>query len=366
VTEHQWETRLCKAVRQPEPPGGRWAGDPRAEAFELRFRGGGNGRAILGLDRQQVDAHGATDPDISHAVRCWLAARGRRDVNLRDEDGREIDVGPFTVAGLGVPPGPRVSRVITLAPSNVEIVEELGCIDRLVACDTHADWPEHVESLERVGPELAPDIARIEALEPDLVCSSLTVPGMERVVTALRARRLPQCVLAPRCIDDVLTEIRLLGEHLKVRQAAEEVCVGLAKERAMLAASLPPRSVRVYLEWWPRPMYTPGWDCFSNELIDLAGGMNVFGDRDGASVEITIGELLEADPQVCFLAWCGVPEAEIDPEDLLRREGLESLEAVQEKRVFVLDERFVGRPGPRFFEASRRMAAVIRSTGLVE
>jgi ABC-type Fe3+-hydroxamate transport system substrate-binding protein len=61
-----------------------------------------------------------------------------------------------------------------------------------------------------------------------------------------------------------------------------------------------------------------------------------------------------------------VPEAEIDPEDLIQREGLSALEAVQRKRVFVLDERFAGRPGPRLFEASRRMAAAIRSTGLLE
>jgi iron complex transport system substrate-binding protein len=364
VSEHQWETRLCQAFRGPRP-GGAWADDPRAEAFELRFHDGRKGRAILGMDQQRVDPQSASDPDLSHAVRCWLAARGRREIALREEDGREVDVGAFTVAGLGVPPGPRVSRVITLAPSNVEIIGALGCIDRVVACDIHADWPEQVEKLERVGPELAPDIDRIVGLEPDLICSSLTVPGMERVVTGLRARRQPQCVLAPRCIDDVLAEIRLLGEHLKVRQAAEDVCVELAKERTALAAKLPPRSIRVYVEWWPRPMYTPGWDCFSNELIDLAGGMNVFGDRDGASVEITIEELVEADPQVCILSWCGVPEAEIDPEDLIQREGLAALEAVQKKRVFVLDERFAGRPGPRFLEASRRMAAAIRSTGLV-
>jgi iron complex transport system substrate-binding protein len=365
VTEHQWETRLCRAFRGPRPDG-RWAEDPRVEAFELRFTDGRKGRATLGLDLQQVDPDSATDPDLSHSVRCWLAARGRRHVNLRDESGRGIDEGPFTVAGLGVPPGPRVSRVIALAPSNVEIVEALGCTDRVVACDTNADWPEQIETLERLGPELAPDFDRIEALEPDLICSSLSVPGMERVVTGLHARRLPQCVLAPRCIDDVLVEIRLLGEHLKVRQAAEEVCIELARERATLAEKLPPRSVRVYLEWWPRPMYTPGWDCFSNELVDLAGGINVFGDRDGASVEITPEELLEADPEVCFLSWCGVPEAEIDPEDLIQREGLSALEAVQRKRVFVLDERFAGRPGPRLFEASRRMAAAIRSTGLLE
>jgi iron complex transport system substrate-binding protein len=365
VIDHQWETRLCRAVREPEPPGGRWAEDPRAEAFGLRFTDGRRGSAILGLDLQQVDPQGATDPDLSHAVRCWLAARGRREINLQDENGSDVDVGPFTVAGLGTPPGPWVLRVITLAPSNMEIVEALGCVDRVVACDTNADWPEQIESLERLGPELAPDLDRIEALVPDLVVSSLSVPGMERVVTGLRARGLPQCVLAPRCIDDVLADIRLLGEHLEVCEAAENACAGMAKERAALAAKRPSRSVRVYLEWWPRPMYTPGRDCFSNELVDLAGGINVFGAGNGASVEITVEELVEADPEVCFLSWCGVPESEIDPRDLLEREGLGTLTAVQHRRVFVLDECFAGRPGPRFFEASRRMAAAIRSTGFV-
>ena len=106
-------------------------------------------------------------------------------------------------------------------------------------------------------------------------------------------------------------------------------------------------------------MFTPGRDCYSNELIALAGGVNVFGERPGSSVEVGPQDVLDARPEVCFVSWCGVSEDKLDPRNLIERPGLETLEAAQRGRVYPLDERFSGRPGPRMLEASRRMAAAL-------
>ncbi|MCA9637674.1 MAG: ABC transporter substrate-binding protein, partial [Myxococcales bacterium] len=96
-----------------------------------------------------------------------------------------------------------------------------------------------------------------------------------------------------------------------------------------------------------------------NELIALAGGVNVFGDRPGSSLEVSPAELVTAAPDLCFVSWCGVAEAKLDPGNLIRRPGLEDLEAARTGRVYPLDEAFAGRPGPRMLEAARRMAAAI-------
>lgn len=356
--EQQWETARFVAVRLPEVPPER-AGEPAVQAFELRRRGGGApGRACFSLTTQVVDAE-AADADLEFAARAWLAARGGRTLNLVDESGRAVAAGGFTLKDLSRVEEGSARRLISLCPSNAEILGALGAFDRVVACEDSSDWPIEVEACERLGPDLGPDLDRVAALAPDLVLSSLSVPGMERNVTGLRVRGLAQRVLAPRSLDDVLAELAQVGEDLGLKDRAAQVIAQMQAERAALRAARRERPVGVYLEWWPRPMFSPGAECYSNELIALAGGFNVFGGRPGASVEVSAEEVVAADPALCFVSWCGVAEAKLDPDNLIARAGLGALRAARAGRVYRLDERFSGRPGPRMLEAARIMARAI-------
>ena len=358
---HQWQTWRVTAIRRARPPRP-LASDPRAEAFDLHdARGVRVGEAMLGLDRQIVDVTVAADPDLLYAVRAWLAARGRFVTNLGTTEGRTIDAAPFHLDELGDPPAPQAARVVTLAPSNAELVDALGAFHRVIACEDSSDRPEACKTLERLGPDLGPDLDRVVELQPDLAVSSLSVPGMERVVTGLRARGVRQVVLAPHGIADVLEDLRRVAAHLRCEDRAEEVVARVEAELEALRRLRVERPARVYLEWWPRPMFSPGAESYADELIALAGGVNVFGDRPGASVQIEPAELVAAAPDVCFVSWCGVAEDKLDPENLRRRPGLEDLPAAQAGRVYALDEALSGRPGPNVLEAARRMAARIRA-----
>jgi iron complex transport system substrate-binding protein len=353
---HQWETRLGQAFRQAGPVHG-FEHDPRAEAFELRFHDGRVGRLRLGLSRQEADPDAARDPDLAHAVKAWLAARGQRSIQLLHGDA-VLATGSFTVRELGDDVvAPR--RLITLCPSNAELVHALGCFERVIACEDSSDYPPEVSERERLGPDLGPDLDRVAALAPELAISSLTVPGMERVVTGLRARAVPQAVLAPRSIADVLDEARWLAVQLGVAERGAALVADMQRQLGELEAQRPADPARVYLEWWPKPMFTPGGDCYSNELIRLAGGENVFAARAGSSVEVSAAELVAAAPEICFVSWCGVALAKLDPEHLRGRPGLAELEAARRGHVFPLDEAYSGRPGPRMLEAARIMAAAI-------
>jgi ABC-type Fe3+-hydroxamate transport system substrate-binding protein len=371
----QWETRLHRAIRQADKPAGSLADDPRAEGFTLEFVAGPNqgrtGAVACGLRVQRADALATSDPDLVHAVSAWLIARGARAIDLRGPDDEVLARGPIQPGDLGVGPEfTSTGALISICPSNAEALAALGCFDRVIACEDSSDYPPEVAQLERLGPDLGPDLDRIAALNPSLVVSSLTVPGMERNVTGLRARGIPQLVLAPRSIADVLAELERLGRALGVEARAAEQVADMREQIAALrqtkgstwpdqtsGAGQPP--VRVYLEWWPRPMFSPGADCYSNELIALAGGVNVFGERPGSSVEIDAGQLLAAEPEIAFISWCGVAAAKLDVRRLIERPGLESLAVAQAGRVFPLDEQFAGRPGPRMLEAARIMAEQI-------
>ncbi len=277
-----------------------------------------------------------------------------------DDRGAVIEDRALQVWELGTPPLMEPTTIVSLCPSNAEMIHALGCFDRVIACEDSSDYPPEVAERERLGPDLGPDLDRVAELRPTLVVASLSVPGMERVVTGLRARGLPLAVLAPRSIADVEDEIIALGRWLGADPRAREVVAGMQAECRELMSGRPKEPLRVYLEWWPRPMFTPASECYSNELIELAGGINVFGERPGSSVEIGAEELIAADPELCFVSWCGVKEAKLDPQNLIQRPGLGALRAAQEGRVYALDEAFTGRPGPRMIEAARRMAVRIR------
>jgi len=364
---HQWETRRHRAIRGEGRP---FADDHRSESFTLAFDDGRQGWARCGLARQVVDETSASDPDLVHALSAWLIARGARSIDLCDEHGSVIARGPISPAQLGraAPPvgedqADPPTRLISICPSNLEMLWALGCFDRVIACEDSSDFPPEAAALERLGPDLGPDLDRLAALAPDLVLSSLTVPGMERNVTGLRARGIAQVVLAPRSIAEVLAELELLGRLLGVEARAAEVAADMGRQIAALEADAAAlgEPARVYLEWWPRPMFSPGASCYSNELIRLAGGVNVFGDRPGSSLQIEAEELVAAAPEVCFVSWCGVAADKLDPARLAKRPGLEQLGAARAGHVYPLDEQFSGRPGPRMLEAARIMAAGIRA-----
>jgi iron complex transport system substrate-binding protein len=334
--EQRFGTRRHRAVLDPRSP----RGDAHDERFELRSGDGRVGWAWLRLHEQQVDAVGASDPDLPHAVRCWLAARGRFVLRLTDEQGRVLEQGPFSVDDLGDPPADAPARrLVTLAPSNAEVVDALGAFDRVLACEDSTDHPPQAARLPRLGPDLGPDLDRVAALSPDLVVSSLSVPGMERIVTGLRARGIPQVVLAPRSVADVMEDLRRVGQRLGLPERAEQAVRSMEQQVEALRRAQPATPVRIYLEWWPRPMFAPGRDTYAHELV-------------------------AADPELCFVSWCGVAEDKLDPENLTTRPGLEQLAAARAGRVYRLDERFSGRPGPRMLEASRRMADVIARSGV--
>lgn len=355
---HQWETPSAKATREDVLPPG-WERYARAESFRLEYADGRVGHATFSVERQEVDAVAARDSGVVLAARCWVAARGGRALSLRGPAG-VLEEGPFTIAQLDPPPVRDATRVVTLAPSNAEVVDALGAFGRVVACEDSSDHPPAVASLERLGPDLGPNLDRVAELSPDLVLSSLSVPGMERIVTGLAVRGVPQLVLAPRSLLDVRADIRRAAAALGLTEVGEAVVSDMDAQEAQLRAACSGEPTPVYLEWWPKPMFTPGHDCYSNELIALAGGRNVFGERPGSSLEVQPAEIVEAEPEVCFVSWCGVAEDKLDPQNLIDRPGLESLEAARRGRVYRLDEAFSGRPGPRMLEAARRMAAAIR------
>ncbi len=243
-------------------------------------------------------------------------------------------------------------RIVSLCPSNTEIACALGLGPHLVGLDRSSDWPPEVVHLPRVGPDTSVDVAAIAALKPDLVLSSLSVPGMERNVEALDAAGLPHVVLDARSIPDVFTSIRVVGRFFGKGAHAETIVAAMqARLEAVEAkARVLPRRARVFLEWWPKPVIVPGRACWTTEMIRIAGGESVFGHLDVRSTPIETDAVPPTSPDVLLTCWCGVPHERQKPEKLRERPGWEDIPGVRSGQVFAAEERLFGRPGPRLVE----------------
>lgn len=265
-------------------------------------------------------------------------------------------------------------RIVSLACSNTEIVCALGCAHLLVGVDDHSDFPEEIVSaLPKVGPDLQIDVERVAALRPDLVLATLTVPGHEEVVARIEAAGLAFIAPEPVSIPDVYADIRQIAELLSsaAPEAPERAEALIAEMRRELEPTPPPGAgsttederPRILVQWWPKPVITPGRHSWATDVIEAAGGRAVLGDEAIKSRPMTDEEVAEMAPDAVVLSWCGVHPDKYRPDVVLRNPAWQDLDFVQRERVFCIGEPFLGRPGPRLVDGVREMRRVVEAVG---
>ena len=252
-------------------------------------------------------------------------------------------------------------RIISLTCSNTEILFALGLGARVVGVDDWSDFPPEVKGLSKVGPDLKIDMAKVAALEPDLILASLSVPGMERNISALERLGMPFLVLDPKSLHDVFRDIEVVGEATGVPEAAHRLVAGLqnrieaVRARANQAAHRP----TLYWEWWPNPLISPGRQSWIVQMSELAGADLLFKDVEATSFVVQESQVLTQDPDHVMLCWCGTLQKKMDVSKVAGRPGWDRLRAVQAGQIHCLPEDLYGRPGPRLVEGLERLARVV-------
>jgi iron complex transport system substrate-binding protein len=253
-------------------------------------------------------------------------------------------------------------RVVSLACSNTEIVCALGCEGFLVGVDDHSDYPvEVVRSLPRMGPDLDIDVEKVAALEPDLVLATLTVPGHERVVEKLDAAGLPYVAPEPVSVEDVYRDVRDIGRLLEVTQRAEALVTAMRAELGGGDASggPDPDAPSILVQWWPKPVITPGRRSWATDVLRAAGARATLGHEDHKSRPMTDAEVAELAPDAVVLSWCGVHPDRYRPDVVLGNAAWAELPFVRQRRVYSVGEPLLGRPGPRLVDGVRALRAIV-------
>ncbi|WP_066304705.1 cobalamin-binding protein [Bacillus sp. FJAT-29814] len=252
-------------------------------------------------------------------------------------------------------------RVISLCPSNTEIVEYLGLTHLLVGVDDFSDWPIEIRDLPKLGPDLSIKMDLVEQLNPDIVLASLSVPGMEKNVEALQERGIPHIVLNPQSLKDIEQDLIRTAEVLGVPgsglKAAQEFRSRLerVKDLSKKMDHLP----KLYWEWWPKPIFTPGKINWLTEISEAAGAVNVFADVDLASVQTDWEDVLRRQPDYICLAWVGVRKNKVQKSAVTKRLGYDQLGYPSDDRILVLEEELYCRPSPRLLDGLEKLYQLI-------
>jgi len=195
-----------------------------------------------------------------------------------------------------------VKRVVSLVPTNSELVCLLDC-ERLYGGTRYDRFPEELiqrikdKKMRIIGGGFDPNLELIVKIEPDLILAN--GPSQQKAVSPLKRLGYPVLSLYAQNIDWLKKDFLLLGEILnrkaRARTILDKVDGGLREIRKKTAQK---KKKRVYLQTWPDPMITVGKGSFSQSLITLAGGINVFEDMAFDSGKVSIEWIIKRNPEV--------------------------------------------------------------------
>jgi len=248
-------------------------------------------------------------------------------------------------------------RIISLSPSNTEILFALGLGEKVVGVTEYCNYPPKAKDKEKIGGFSTPDIERIIALEPDLILAESR--HAKEVIPALEERGFTIFASAPKSLDGILEDIRIVGEITgKAKEAYELVAEMESRIEAVTDKTKELERLRVFYITWHDPLWSVGSGTIINELIEKAGGINIFQDITGHEV-VDIETLIVRNPEI-IIACTGHGEAEGKPFEWAKEESrLRVTEARKDNRVYQIDADLVSRAGPRIVDALEEFAQFI-------
>lgn len=249
----------------------------------------------------------------------------------------------------------KVDRVVSLAPNLTEIVFAVGGGDRMVGRTSYCDYPAEAKSVAEVGDTLHPSIERIISLKPQVVLVS-TASQLEVFTQQLQNQNIAVFVTDPHDLEGVFRTLAQIGEMLgKKEQAAALVQTLRQRTSAVEQAVKDKPPVRVFYQLSGEPLYTAGHDAFVTDLMRRAGAISVTAELPGAWPKYSSESALAAKPDAIILPTGGsMGAANANVTEALRRSP-----AVQEGRVYQINDDHLVRPGPRAVDGLEEMARAL-------
>jgi cobalamin transport system substrate-binding protein len=257
-------------------------------------------------------------------------------------------------------------RIVSLAPSNTEILFAVGAGALVVGGTSFDNYPPEARSHASIG-GMTPKSINLEAvmaLRPDLVLATSGV--QEPIIASLERLKLVVVALDATDFKGVARNIRLVGRLTGNTAHADRLATEFLDRVAAVGrrvASRRTRRPKVLYLLYEHPLLTAGPATFIGQMIEAAGGSNVFGDLTARFPRPSEEEVLARAPEVILATYgdmnAGGPDDEARRKRIRSRAGWAQVPAVRDNRIAFLNEDLLNRPGPRLVEGLEAVADVL-------
>jgi iron complex transport system substrate-binding protein len=249
-------------------------------------------------------------------------------------------------------------RIVSLSPSNTEIVFALGLGDQLVGDTTYCNYPEAAKTKTKVGGYSDVDIEKVVSVQPDLILAddiheATVIPSLEKL-------NIPVLVLHPASLDNIFKDIVLIGGITGKSDMAKSLTADLQNRLSAITSvtdKVNGPKPRVLYVTWHDPIFTAGGDTITGELITLAGGANVAQDLSGYAT-MTLESVIEKNPQIIIVM--SSMGDQVSLEYINSEPRLAVTDALKNKKVYGVDADLFGRTTPRTIDALEQLARIVQ------
>jgi len=252
---------------------------------------------------------------------------------------------------LRVEPHGRPKRIISLSPSITETLFAIGAGDRVAGDTIFCNWPRAANYLPKAGEFSRVYFEKILWLEADLVIANRDSPS-ETVGDSLREYGIPTLVVGAYTVDETLDMIRRIGQAVGEEAGAERIAGDMEKRAEAIEGEVKgAKRVKTILIFGHDPLILAGPGTFADDLIKLAGGVNLAGDSRIKYPTYSIERIVLDGPEVIIEASHSAAYSSPDSAEI--REFWKQwpdIPAVRAGRVLVVDADLVTRPGPRIVD----------------
>ncbi len=254
-------------------------------------------------------------------------------------------------------------RLVSLTPGNTELLFAIGAGARLVGVTEFCDYPPAARLVPRVAGFNSLSVERIVAVAPDLVIAARGNPRED--LESLRRLGLPVFALDPQTVGEVVLAVRRLGALVGAEARAEEVAADLEARIAAVRARVETTTARPRVMWgyWSEPIFTAGARTMIDDVLTLAGGVNVGRLAPGSWPQVGLETVVAWAPEVIITTYhpAAADTASLAAQiaRLQRTEGWSSVPAVRDGRVVYVDPDLLSRPGPRLVDALEQVARIL-------
>ena len=298
---------------------------------------------VLAISVSLIVATGCAGGEPETVTKTTTVTETITEITITDDLGREVTIERTP------------SKIVSLAPSNTEILYALGLEDKLVGVTEYCNYPEDALSKEKVGGYGDVDIEKIVVINPDLILAEDL--HKHEVIPALERLGFTVIALVPHNFQEVMDSIRLIGRVTGVEEKALQIVDDMSKKIKAITDETDKinqeEKPKVLYVIWHEPIMSVGSDTRIHELIEKAGGINIAAVAGEGYPTLTLEEIINTNPQVIMV------NDDISLQFILNESRLAVVDAFINGQIYGINADLTNRPTPRIVEALELMAKMI-------